>query len=154
MSSIVTGVLERLGTEIASSLAEVVLPQQWPVAVGYEPWIEEVWANYVSNAIKYGGNPPRIELGATLPTTGEGQVRFWVRDNGPGLDEEQQAVLFVEFTKLRQLGEGHGLGLSIVKRIVERLGGQVGVDSAVGQGSEFYFTLPVAKELALKQEAG
>ena len=56
--------------------AEIVLPERWPAAVGYAPWVEEVWANYISNAIKYGGEPPRVELGAdpvsythlTLPT--------------------------------------------------------------------------------------
>ena len=65
--------------------AQIVVPDAsaWPVVWGYAPWIEEVWANYISNAIKYGGTPPRIELGATPLTNG--QVRFWVRDNGPGL---------------------------------------------------------------------
>ena len=47
-----------------TSGAKIGLPQRWPVAHGYGPWIEEVWANYISNAIKYGGTPPQIELGA------------------------------------------------------------------------------------------
>jgi signal transduction histidine kinase len=112
----------------------------------------KVWVNCISNALKYGGNPPRVELGAdslsaSLPTggseRGEGVCRCWVRDNGDGLDAEQQSKLFIEFTRLHELStEGYGLGLSIVRRIVERLGGQVGVTSAVGQGSEFFFTLP------------
>lgn len=72
-------------------------------------------------------------------------VRFWVRDNGPGLTPDQQAQLFTPFERLHQArAEGHGLGLSIVKRIVEKLGGEVGVESdgVPGQGSTFYFTLP------------
>jgi two-component system sensor histidine kinase/response regulator len=72
-------------------------------------------------------------------------VRFWVRDNGPGLTPEQQARLFAPFTRLdRVRAQGHGLGLSIVRRIVEKLGGSVGVESSgvPGQGSVFYFTLP------------
>ena len=76
----------------------------------------------------------------------DGFVRFWVRDNGPGLTPEAQARLFAEFTRLGQVRvQGHGLGLSIVRRIVEKLGGEVGVESAPGEGSRFYFTLPAAK---------
>ena len=70
-------------------------------------------------------------------------VRFWVRDNGPGLTPEAQVSLFTPFTRLHQVRtEGHGLGLSIVQRIVEKLGGEVGIESQVGEGSLFYFTLP------------
>jgi signal transduction histidine kinase len=68
-----------------------------------------------------------------------------VRDNGPGLRPEEQARLYAPFERLHQVrAEGHGLGLSIVRRIVEKLGGQVGVESTSGQGSLFYFTLPTA----------
>ena len=72
-------------------------------------------------------------------------IRFWVRDNGPGLTPEEQARLFAPFERLhRGRAEGHGLGLSIVRRIVEKLGGQAGVESEPGQGSLFFFTLPAA----------
>jgi signal transduction histidine kinase len=74
------------------------------------------------------------------------QIRFWVHDDGQGLASDQQARLFASFTQLKQIRitDGHGLGLSIVKRIVEKLNGQVGVESEgiSGQGSTFYFTLP------------
>ena len=112
--------------------------------MGYSPWIEEVWVNYLSNAIKYGGKPPRLALGFDRPAPGPqpGMIRYWVRDNGPGLSAEQQAVLFTPFERLKNLRvRGHGLGLSIVRRVVEKLGGQVGVESSPGEGSLFYFTL-------------
>jgi signal transduction histidine kinase len=102
-----------------------------------------VWVNYLSNALKYGGQPPQIELGAAEKS--DGMVRFWVRDNGPGLRLDEQARLFTPFTKLSQAQtKGHGLGLSIVRRIVIKLGGEVGVESAgvAGQGCVFSFTLP------------
>jgi signal transduction histidine kinase len=128
--------------------AEVALPDNWPVALGYGPWIEQVWVNYLSNAIKYGGEPPRVELGADASGDAglsQGRVRFWVRDNGPGLGEEEIGRLFVPFTRLDQArAQGHGLGLSIVRRIVEKLGGGVGVESEPGEGSLFYFALPLA----------
>jgi len=145
MAAIVSEVRIRLNTEIAARQAEIVLPRRWPVAIGYAPWVEEVWVNYVSNALKYGGNPPRIELGFDQvgDELAEPLIRFWVRDSGPGLTSEEQARLFSPFTRLEQIdGKGHGLGLSIVGRIVDRLGGQVGVESKVGEGSTFWFTLP------------
>ncbi len=156
MANIVAETRSRLGQLVGEYQAEIILPDAWPAALGYAPWVEEVWVNYVSNAIKYGGRPPRIELGATLlsasPIGGEGKggaVRFWVRDNGCGVSPEEQARLFTPFTRLNQIRvKGHGLGLSIVRRIVEKLGGQVAVESAPGQGSMFSFTLPVVSILA------
>lgn len=144
--SMMTVVLEaksRLAHIIAESEAEIIIPDTWPTAIGYAPWIEEVWANYLSNGLKYGGQPPRLELGAQeLPG---GMARFWVQDNGDGLSPEAQARLFTAFTRLHsQSIKGHGLGLSIVRRIISRLGGEVGVTSEVGQGSQFYFTLPLS----------
>ncbi len=141
MQKIVAAALERVGDLVKTSQARVIVPEIWPVAYGYAPWIEEVWVNYISNAIKYGGIPPRVELGGAMATSDT--ARFWVRDNGRGLTEEEQAHLFTAFTRLHQTSvEGHGLGLSIVQRIVTRLSGEVGVESAIGRGSEFYFTLP------------
>jgi signal transduction histidine kinase len=130
MAEIITEARGRLEDLIEKRQAEIIpsLQESWPTAWGYAPWVEEVWANYLSNAIKYGGQPPRVELGATVQP--DGQVRFWVRDNGPGLTPGEQARLFAPFTQLHQVrAEGHGLGLSIVQRIVEKLGGQAGVES-------------------------
>jgi signal transduction histidine kinase len=160
MTAIVRRVQERLEPLIQESQSEITVPPTWPMALGYGPWIEEVWVNYLSNAIKYGGCPdedipPRVELGfddlasdgmseMENPFTGA-SVRFWVRDNGPGIAPEQQGQLFTEFTRLHQVrAQGHGLGLSIVQRVVEKLGGQVGVESDLGEGSLFYFILPAA----------
>jgi signal transduction histidine kinase len=143
MQSIVAEVQRRLASVIAEYQAEMVVPDTWPAALGYGPWVEEVWVNYISNAIQYGGRPPRVELGAEAQP--DGMVRFWVQDNGSGLMPEARARLFVPFTQLAHLnGKGHGLGLSIVQRIVDRLGGQVEVDSegVPGRGSVFSFTLP------------
>jgi signal transduction histidine kinase len=120
--------------------AEISVPATWPVAVGYAPWVEEVWVNYISNAVKYGGRPPVIELGFTEEAD---TVWFWVRDNGKGLRKEEQAQLFVPFTRLEQIRvKGHGLGLSIVQRIVTKLGGKLAIESVLGEGSRFMFSLP------------
>jgi signal transduction histidine kinase len=142
MFRIVTKVIQqRLAFLIERYQGTIDLPENWPVVQSYELWIEEVWINYLSNGLKYGGKPPHLELGATVQNNG--MIRFWVRDNGLGLTEDEQEQLFTPFTRLHiKRMEGHGLGLSIVQQIVEKLGGQVGVESTKGQGSLFYFTLP------------
>ena len=157
MSGIVTDVLARLNYMVEENQVEITLPHSWPVGIGYGPWVEEVWVNYLSNAIKYGGQPPRAELGFSLPDSalaGSGStaqdpasetkwLRFWVRDNGAGLTSDEQSRLFTLFTRLEQTRvKGHGLGLSIVRRIVDKLGGEVGVESKIDEGSTFWFTLP------------
>lgn len=151
MSSVIEEAIARLQTSIQEANAQITLVDKdnWPTALGYVPWIEEVWVNYIGNAIKYGGQPPIIEIGAErlidqladLPA----MVCFWVRDNGPGLSAESQAGLFTPFTRLDQArAKGHGLGLSIVHRIIEKLDGKVGIESELGQGSKFFFILPAA----------
>ncbi len=143
MAAVVAEALKRLAGQVEERKAEVIAPEEWPNAQGYAPWVEEVWVNYVSNAIQYGGIPPRVELGAREQE--DGTVRFWVRDNGAGLTAEEQPLLFRPFTQLGQLRvTGHGLGLWIVRRIVEKMGGQAGVESTgvPGEGCTFSFVLP------------
>jgi signal transduction histidine kinase len=146
MGRIVHDVEARLKTMLEQHNARLVWPadkENWPCVVGYAPWVEEVWANYLSNAIKYGGRPPVIEIGSTILSNG--MVRFWVSDNGEGIPVEDQRTLFQPFARLKPYStDGHGLGLSIVRRIVEKLGGEVEVESKVGFGSKFGFTLPTA----------
>jgi signal transduction histidine kinase len=145
MGGVLAEVQARVWSLVAAAGGELVVPPpaHWPPACGYAPWVEEIWYNYISNALKYGGRPPRVEVGAEQQD--ERRVSFWVRDNGPGLTAEQMAGLFVEFTRIENMqGAGHGLGLSIVKRIVDKLGGEVSVQSQVGGGSVFRFTLPAA----------
>lgn len=141
MAEVVDEALQRVEHLAQDHGAQIHTPDAWPSALGYGPWLVEVWANYLSNAIKFGGDPPVIELGAEGPN-GE-TVCFWVRDNGQGIPHELQTRLFTPFTRLDQVKvSGHGLGLSIVHRIIEKLDGRVGLESAPGQGSTFTFTLP------------
>jgi PAS domain S-box-containing protein len=140
MAAVVSGAVQRLSHMTAEYRPEIAMPDGWPAALGYGPWLEEVWANYLSNAMKYGGKPLRLELGAD---TTDDKVRFWVKDSGSGLTPEQQSRLFMPFTRLHQArATGQGLGLSIVRRIMEKLGGEAWVESEPGKGSKFGFTLP------------
>jgi two-component system cell cycle sensor histidine kinase/response regulator CckA len=158
MQKVVREACNRLAAMIEEYEAEVNLPPEWPTALGYEPWVEEVWVNYLSNAIKYGGQPPHIEIGAGLvedsgrdrgdgpePEAYSSMVRFWIRDNGSGIRPEDQAQLFKPYTRLQPVrAAGHGLGLSIVRRIIHKLGGEVAMESSgiAGEGCVFSFTLP------------
>jgi signal transduction histidine kinase len=114
-----------------------------PPAMGHAQWIEEVFANLISNAIKYMGkeNPaPTITISGIKQNS---LVRYEVRDTGVGITPKDQAHLFEMFTRLHTVeADGLGLGLSIVRRIITKLNGQLGVDSKRGKGSTFWFTIP------------
>ncbi len=142
MGVVIAEVTARLDVMINRYDPEIVLPESWPVGMGYMPWVEEVWANYMSNGLKYGGQPSRIEFGAD--EAADNMVRYWIKDNGAGMTDEEQSTLFAPFARLEsaQKVEGYGLGLSIVRRVVKKMGGMAGVESTVGEGSLFYFTLP------------
>ncbi len=110
--------------------------------------VQQVFTNLIDNALKYGGGN-RIEVGAL---TGDGFVEFYVRDFGTGIPSEHLPRLFERFYRVdkarsRESG-GTGLGLAIVKHTVRALGGDVRVESELGRGSTFSFTLPVARTTA------
>lgn len=108
--------------------------------------VQQVFTNLIDNAAKYSPEGAEITVGAVEK---DGAVEFFVRDTGPGIASEHHARLFerfyrVDVSRSRESG-GTGLGLAIVKHIVRNHGGNVRVESEVGRGSSFYFTLPIAK---------
>ncbi len=110
--------------------------------------LAEIWQNLVENAVKFMGDQkaPRIDIGVLRQ--GEETV-FFVRDNGMGIDPRFKSKVFGLFEKIDAKAEGTGVGLAIVKRIVELYGGRIWVESAgPGQGAAFYFTLPGALDPA------
>ncbi|MCP4362439.1 MAG: PAS domain S-box protein [Chloroflexi bacterium] len=143
MQRVVTEALKRMRYQIEQNKVQIIHPPSWPVPLGHGPWIEEAWVNYISNGIKYGGSPPVLEVGSNK--LDEGAIRFWVKDNGPGIPVIDQKLLFKPHTRLGpKRVRGEGLGLSIVRRIVAKCGGQVGVESHEDGGSLFWFSLPEA----------
>ncbi|HEX3020256.1 MAG TPA: HAMP domain-containing sensor histidine kinase [Chitinispirillaceae bacterium] len=148
ISESVDEALRRMEYKIESNNIQVCKPDTWPSIFGYAPWVTEIWVNYIDNAIKYGTNPdpearPVIVLGYDKNDKA-GHVRFWVKDNGEGIAKEKAGVLFTELGRLHAgRRQGHGIGLTIVKLVVEKFNGFAGVESEPGKGSLFYFTLPV-----------
>ncbi|MGB1288053.1 MAG: sensor histidine kinase, partial [Aggregatilineales bacterium] len=140
MADVIFRAQKRIESYIYRYNPDIKYPETWEVGIGYEPWLIEVWANYLSNAVKYSGEQSIIKCGSDVLTSG--QVRYWVQDNGRGLNIDEQQQLFQRFSRTERI-DGHGLGLSIVMQIMTRLGGTAGVESeGHGQGSTFYFTLP------------
>jgi PAS domain S-box-containing protein len=121
--------------------------------------LKQVLLNLLSNAIKYTPAGGRVHLGCKDLTAenGEPWLRFAVTDNGPGISPEDTAKLFAPFERLeadKGPAEGIGLGLVICRRLVEMMGGEIGVESVVGQGSTFWVKLPAAKNPSLSASAG
>jgi light-regulated signal transduction histidine kinase (bacteriophytochrome) len=115
-------------------------------AKGDENMIRQVWTNLISNAVKYSSKneKPEIEIGSTEK---EGNVCYHVRDNGVGFDMQYVSKLFGVFQRLHKVNDfdGTGVGLALVKTIVERHGGKVWGEGKVDLGATFYFTLPTIK---------
>jgi signal transduction histidine kinase len=105
----------------------------------------EVLQNLVDNAVKFAGDQPepRLEIGAR--EEGEETI-FFVRDNGIGIDPRYHQKVFGLFERLSADTEGTGIGLALVKRIIEVHGGRIWVESEAGQGTAFCFTLPQEDE--------
>jgi PAS domain S-box-containing protein len=138
--------LEKLLPDVIEMLAppsniQIILPAQLPVINGEKIYIEQIFQNLLSNAIKFMDKPLGIIYIENLS-----EQEFWkfcVRDNGPGIEPQYYTKIFEIFQTLapRDKTENTGIGLSIVKKIVELYSGKIWVESGAGQGSCFYFTL-------------
>jgi light-regulated signal transduction histidine kinase (bacteriophytochrome) len=113
-----------------------------PTVVSDRQQMSQLYQNLVGNAMKFSGErAPQVELGAER---GNGEWRLYVRDHGIGIAQEHRQNVFVIFRRLHSREEypGSGIGLAVCKRIVERHGGRIWVDTTVGGGCTFWFTLP------------
>jgi signal transduction histidine kinase len=131
-----------VGGQIAARRVKVDIAPDMPVVHGDRARLVEAVQNLVDNAVKFLGDQPepRIEIGAR--PAGGGHV-FFVRDNGIGIEPRFHGKVFGLFDKLNPESVGTGVGLALVKRIVEVHGGRIWVESeGAGTGAAFYFTLP------------
>lgn len=144
---VVESALARFAPTLTANHIKIKIVDPLPNALGHAAWVEEVFANLISNAIKYMGNANGSARITVRGRPQEAMVRYEVQDTGIGIDEQDMSELFTMFTRLNTVpAEGLGLGLSIVHRIVTKLNGQVGVESKKGKGSTFWFTLPAVPE--------
>jgi signal transduction histidine kinase len=146
VNDIVHNALLRFTHLIEQKHIKVDIAPSLPRAHGHTQWIEEIFANLISNALKYMGDENPAACIIVRASTADHYVRYEVTDTGIGIKPEDRARLFEMFTRLHHIeAEGLGLGLSIAHRIVKKLGGDIGVESTYGKGSTFWFTLPAAK---------
>jgi two-component system, LuxR family, sensor kinase FixL len=131
----------QVGGRIAEGKVEVVIAPDLPTVEADSPRIYEVLQNLVDNAVKFMGDQPhpRVEIGVQH---GGEETIFFVRDNGIGIDPRYHQKIFGLFERLDADTDGTGIGLSLVKRIIEVHGGRIWLESEPGQGSTFFFTLP------------
>ena len=143
----VKGVIERLAQEIRERRAIVQVQSPLPEVVAHAPTLQQVLTNLVCNALKFveRDNIPQIRIWAE---PGEGQVRCWIQDNGIGIAPEHQTRIFGVFERLHTSDRypGTGIGLAIVRKAIERMGGGLGVVSTPNEGSRFWFELPGAAQ--------
>ncbi len=137
---------QRLAAPERTILLHLLVEGAVPVSADPER-LGQVVTNYLSNALRYSDEAQAVEVGVQVEG---GQGRVWVRDQGPGIPEDKQKRLWERFHRVPGIqvqsgsGVGLGIGLYLSKTIIEQHGGQVGVQSAPGAGSTFWFTLPLA----------
>jgi len=131
--------------ELQGPAAEIVIASPLLGVVGHEASLTQCLTNMLENAVKFvaPGVKPRVRVW-TEPR--EDKVRLWIEDNGIGIEEESQKRLFSMFERLHSQTayEGTGIGLAIVRKAIERMKGEVGLESEPGRGSRFWFELPPA----------
>ncbi|HEW79127.1 MAG TPA: response regulator [Phycisphaerales bacterium] len=140
-----------LAVQLEESKGDILVPEPLPVANADAVQIRQLFQNLISNALKYRRKDilPRITIRASQGH--DGMVQIEIEDNGIGIKEEYHKDIFNMFRRIhsRTDYDGVGIGLSVCKRIVERHNGEIGVKSAFGKGSTFWFTLPKA-EISIK----
>lgn len=138
-------VVEQVCQDLSLTIQEKKAAITWdplPKVMADPAQLARVFLNLIGNALKFAGNrPPRIHLGAT---ESEGEWKFWVQDQGIGIDPKNYERIFLMFERLHSRSEypGTGIGLAVCKKIIERHGGRIWVESEPGRGSTFFFTIP------------
>jgi signal transduction histidine kinase len=150
VQEVVEDVVERLAISLREQHVEVRIPRRLPIVRSDRVRLTEVFANLVTNAIKYNDKPQRwIEIGVVeTPRRGAGDAAreptLYVRDNGIGIPDRHLETVFRIFKRLHardQYGGGTGAGLTIVRKIIERHNGRVWIESTLGEGTTVFFTL-------------
>ncbi|HEY6807378.1 MAG TPA: ATP-binding protein [Gemmatimonadales bacterium] len=147
LSRILKGVVRGLEGEIRERRARVTLDELPPDVMGHESTLTQVMTNLLANAIKFvpPERPPEVRV--RWERRG-GRLRLWVEDNGIGIAPEHHERVFRVFERLHAAEEypGTGIGLAIVRKGAERMGGRAGLESTLGQGSRFWIELSLAEE--------
>ncbi len=141
--AIIAQVLDELKGKIKEKNVRVTLPESFPVTYLDSERIKQVFINLADNAVKFLGDRSDPELEIGYEDYDQNHYQFFVRDNGIGIDKANHEKIFQEFHRVNDVEtEGTGIGLAIVKKIIEAHNCKIWLDSKKGAGSTFYFTLP------------
>jgi len=141
-NEIVHEAVDRVHGQLDEINATIEIQRDLPVVNGDRIRLVEVVQNLIDNAAKYANPAARARIEIGTKTDEHNSIVFYVRDNGIGIAPKYHENIFGLFNKLNATSEGTGIGLTLVKRIIEVHGGQIWVESDTGQGATFYFTLP------------
>ncbi|WP_224243948.1 ATP-binding protein [Hyalangium gracile] len=152
LGALVNDALEMVGARVTETGTEVSIPRPLPTVHADRTGLLEVYSNLLSNALKYNDKPERkVELGYVaagepgFPKEAEGaRLCLYVKDNGIGIPEDSREEIFRLFKRLHpqtEYGGGTGMGLTIIRKVIERHGGRIWLASREGAGTTFYFTL-------------
>jgi PAS domain S-box-containing protein len=166
LSSVMAGVLTHLQETLEQRQTQISVQNPLPIVLAHPPILEQVITNLLTNATKFVATnvQPQIQIWAEDVGEGGGEqeeqsqeglpassrwIRLWIEDNGIGIKPEQQERIFQVFERLHGADcyPGTGIGLAIVQKGIERMGGRVGVESQLGRGSRFWIALPKASDL-------
>jgi signal transduction histidine kinase len=146
---VVDATLEQVDGDVRSRGARITVLEPLPTVVGHNATLVQVLVNLVGNGMKFvpKDRPPEVGIRAE---TKSGRVRLWIEDNGIGVAPEYHERIFGVFERLHRATDypGTGIGLAIVRKAVERMGGRVGVESALGKGSRFWVELAASDAAA------
>jgi signal transduction histidine kinase len=145
LAQVIREAIETLDAHLRSKKVIVNSPLNLPIMYGDRVRLREVFENLIDNAAKYMGDQPNPMIEIGIKDDGNETVIF-VKDNGIGIEPQYQKKVFGLFDKLNSASEGTGIGLALIKRIIETHGGRIWVESeGLGKGSIFYFTIPDAR---------
>jgi light-regulated signal transduction histidine kinase (bacteriophytochrome) len=146
LAQVVAEAQTQLKSELRDRNAEIIVTEDLPTAMGHPPTLVQIVVNLLSNAVKFvaPGVQPQIKVWAQEQ---DNWVRLWVEDNGIGIEPKYQEQIFGVFERLhsRDTYPGTGIGLAIVRKGVEHLGGQTGIESVPDQGSRFWVELQAVR---------
>ncbi len=144
---VVQHAIDNLKIAIEESEVKIRLPETMPMIMGDKTQLVQLFQNLIGNAIKFRSErPPEVRFSVER-AEGRDEWLFSVRDNGIGMDMQYADKIFTIFQRLHTTEQypGTGVGLALCKKIVERHGGRIWVESELGKGSTFYFTLPISR---------
>lgn len=144
LAKLIHGIIETY-PDLRADKADIAIEGPLPLVLGNESLLTQCFSNLLGNAVKFvaPGIRPSVRIWTELT---DHFARISIRDNGIGIPEHAQKRLFGMFQKLDTEYEGTGIGLAIVRKVVERMGGKMGVESEVGKGSCFWIELPLAPD--------